>query len=363
MRIDAGVIEKKLNLVIAAFQKVLYEEDAIFIKNMEQNNLGKDDIGKYRHWEWTQGVGLYGLWKLFERTGDRRYFTMITEYYDKQLAKGLPSKNINTVTPLLTLSYLYEYTKRPEYLEVCLEWAGWIMDGLPRTEEGGFQHITSDSVNAQELWDDTLFMTVLFLTNLGRILDRRDYLEEAKYQFLLHVNYLADKKSGLWYHGWVFGENHNFTGAFWGRGNCWVTIAIPIFLAMIGPERSVGRFLTATLERQVRSLEKLQDPGGMWHTLLDDPASYVEASATSGFAYGILFAVRSGLIDRRYEACAFRALAPILDCIDDEGIVRQVSYGTAMGRKTKAFYKQIPIRPMPYGQAIAILFLMEMAWP
>ena len=34
-------------------------------------------------------------------------------------------------------------------------------------------------------------------------------------------------------------------------------------------------------------------------------------------------------------------------------------YGTAMGRETKDFYKQIPLRQMPYGQAMAMLFLME----
>ena len=53
------------------------------------------------------------------------------------------------------------------------------MDSFPRTKEGGFQHITSDTLNEQELWDDTLFMTVLFLANMGRILNKKDYEEEA----------------------------------------------------------------------------------------------------------------------------------------------------------------------------------------
>ena len=30
-----------------------------------------------------------------------------------------------------------------------------------------------------------------------------------------------------------------------------------------------------------------------------------------------------------------------------------------MGRESKDFYKQIPLIPMPYGQALAILFFME----
>ena len=60
-----------------------------------------------------------------------------------------------------------------------------------------------------------------------------------------------------------------------------------------------------------------------------------------------------------YRANAMRALQPVLDCIDEKGVVQQVSYGTPMGRESKDFYKQIPLHPMPYGQAMAILFLME----
>lgn len=49
-------------------------------------------------------------------------------------------------------------------------------------------------------------MTVLPLAKIGKLLNRLDYLEEAKHQFLIHIKYLQDKKSGLWYHGWTFEE-------------------------------------------------------------------------------------------------------------------------------------------------------------
>ena len=54
-----------------------------------------------------------------------------------------------------------------------------------------------------------------------------------------------------------------------------------------------------------------------------------------------------------------RAADPILDYISEDGVVNQVSYGTPMGRISRDFYKEIELRPMPYGQALAILFLME----
>ena len=202
-------------------------------------------------------------------------------------------------------------------------------------------------------------MTVMFLALMGEIEDNDEYREEARYQFLLHIKYLVDHKTGLLYHGWTFEGNHNFAEALWGRGNCWFTIAVPEYLEVAKVTGADKRFLIEALVAQVEALAKFQDEGGMWHTLVDDPSSYLEASATCGFAYGILKAVRLGLIDKKYQEVGLKALEPILKLIDKDGTVNQVSYGTPMGRESKDFYKGIEIRPMPYGQALAMLFLLE----
>lgn len=353
------VIGEKLSKVTEAFCPILYEDDEIFLQNMRGKALPEADIRKYQHWEWTQGVGLYGLWKLFMATREEKYLDILIRYFENQLAIGFPELNVNTVTPFLTMSYLGEYLDSERYLAPCRESAEWIMEHFPRTEEGGFQHMTSDCVNDQELWDDTLFMCVLFLANMGRIEGNRRYADEAQYQFLIHAKYLADTKSGLWYHGWTFKGRHNFAGAFWARGNCWITVAVPELLETIACEPAVRRTLTQLLVNQIDGLKRYQDASGMWHTLIDDADSYVEASASCGFGYGILRAVRAGLIGREYEAVALKALEPILNCVAEDGVVHQVSYGTAMGRESKEFYKKIELKPMPYGQALAMLFLAE----
>lgn len=352
-------IKEKLVKLTDAFRPILYEDDEVFLHNMEGRNLAGDDVRRYQHWEWTQGVGVYGLWKLFERTGDRAYLEVLVKYFDQQLETGFPALNVNTITPFLTMSYVGEHLREEKYLAPCRESAEWIMERFPRTEEGGFQHMTSDTLNDQELWDDTLFMTVLFLANMGRIEGKQAYIDEAQYQFLLHAKYLVDKKTGLWYHGWTFQGRHNFARALWGRGNCWITIAIPEFLRMAPCAAPVKRTLTQLLLNQAEGLKRYQSESGMWHTLIDEASSYVEASASCGFAYGILRAVHTGLIDASYEAVALKALEPVLKCIGEDGVVRQVSYGTAMGRESKDLYRNVPLKPMPYGQALAMLFLSE----
>ncbi len=357
--VQRTAIEEKLARLVEAFCPILYEDDEIFLRNMKDRNLAGDDIRRYQHWEWTQGVGLYGLWKLFVDSKDQKYLDILTKFFDSQLEIGFPALNVNTMAPFLTMSYVGEYLHSERYLAPCRESAAWIMEHFPRTQEGGFQHMTSDTLNDQELWDDTLFMTVLFLANMGRIEGKQEYIREAQYQFLLHAKYLADEKTGLWYHGWTFNGCHNFAAAFWGRGNCWVTIAIPEFLQMVACDPDVKQRLTEILLAQIESLLHYQNENGMWHTLIDDPGSYVEASATCGFAYGILRAVHTGLIDEKYAAAAWKALTPIMGYISDEGVVHQVSYGTPMGRESKDFYKNIELKSMPYGQALAMLLLIE----
>lgn len=353
------ILDEKISIMLKAFCTILYEDDTTFLENMKQSNLAGDDVKKYQYWEWTQGVGLFGIWKLFEYEGDGKYLNLLKKYYDRQIEIGFPALNINTAAPYLAMSYYAEYTQEEKYMRPCIETAKEIMDSLPRTEEGGLQHLTSDCINSQELWDDTLFMAVLFLANMGRILGEKRYLEEAQYQFLIHTKYLSDRETGLWYHGWTFIEKHNFAGAYWGRGNCWITMAIPEFLSIVECPPSVRMFLVETLKRQVESLKRFQSDTGMWHTLVDDPTSYLEASATCGFAYGILRAVKMELLESDYLEVAKKALTPIIECISEDGVVHQVSYGTPMGRTTQNFYKEIELKPMPYGQALAILFLME----
>lgn len=318
------------------------------------------DTKGWNDWEWTHGIGLYGLYRLYEQTGDAAVLQIMLDWFANRFEAGTPTKNINTVSPFLTLANLYEYTGDATYLPYLDTWAEWLMDGLPRTEEGGFQHIVFNDENPQELWDDTLMMSVLPLARIGLLLDRPHYIEEARKQFLIHIKYLFDKKTGLWFHGWNFIGRHNFADALWARGNCWVTIAIPEFIEMLDlpPEDALRRFLIETLEAQVKALAEHQHESGLWRTLINDPTSYLEASATAGFAYGILKAVRKRYLPAEYEAMAIRALKGVLAHINEDGELTQVSFGTPVF-DTLQGYRDIPLTSMPYGQSMAILALGE----
>ena len=58
--------------------------------------------------------------------------------------------------------------------------------------------------------------------------------------------------------GWTFDGRHHFSKARWGRGNCWVTVAIPDFIEMLDlpPSDGLRQFLTTSLVAQIDALVK-----------------------------------------------------------------------------------------------------------
>lgn len=335
------------------------DETGEFILKLEDGR--EIDTKGWAGWEWTHGIGLYGLLKYHQLTRDQTAKSIIDRWFADRLSEGTPTKNINTVAPFLTLACLYEMEGRMEIRPYLEQWAEWIMYKMPRVQEGGLQHIVYNNVNHEQMWDDTLMMSVLPLAKIGLVLGRPEFVEEAKFQFLTHIQYLMDTKSGLWFHGWTFDGNHNFADALWARGNSWATIAIPEFIEMLDLKDGdpIRRQLVSTLSRQADALRELQDrKTGMWHTLLDDPSSYVEASATAGFAYGLMKAVRLRYLDDSYDIVAKNAVKAVVDNINSNGELLNVSFGTAMGHNLD-FYKEIPRTSMPYGQAMAMLCLSE----
>jgi len=318
------------------------------------------DDKSWNVWNWPQGVGLYGIYKYWRLTKDEKALTIVNDWFERQMLEGAPPKNVNTMAPLLTMAFLYEDTKDSRYVPYLEDWAEWVMYEMPRTQENGLEHMTYGPSNTEQLWDDTLMMTVLPLAKIGMLFNRPEYIEEAKRQFLLHIKYLADKKTGLWFHGWNFEECHNYAEALWGRGNCWITIAIPEIIEILELQKGdfFREFLVGTLQRQIATLKELQHESGLWHTVLNDESSYLEASATAGFAYGMLKAVNKRYVSPDYREVALKAIKGLLPEISETGAVAKVSIGTGMGDNLD-FYKEIGITEMPYGQSLVALALAE----
>ncbi|MCM3781496.1 glycoside hydrolase family 88 protein [Neobacillus mesonae] len=360
---DKNELISKLNLITHKLMSLERPSNEQELRQMgedaERRGYFARDFGM-EEWDWPQGVGLYGLSKIGHYFNDDRYASYAVPWLQKQLNKGLPSRNINTTAPLLSLMDLQEAQK------LSHEWIDWLMNGLPRTEEDGYQHVTTGAASSEitlhenEIWIDTLFMAILFTAKMGVRYDIENWRRTSIHQLLVHIKYLYDKNTGLFYHGWHFGERHNFSEAFWCRGNSWFALGLPEYLDLMRPHLDEGVFLylQQTFQAQVNSLLTLQDESGLWHTLLDDQDSYTETSGSAAIAAGILLGVRKGLLPASYKQAALKTVRAVIERVDEDGVVQGVSGGTPIG-SAKEDYKNIIIAPMAYGQALAIVLLGE----
>jgi unsaturated rhamnogalacturonyl hydrolase len=347
-------IREKLDLIVAGMTGL--RDDGRFSEPNLDGTAG--DYISFDSWEWPQGVGLYGLVRLWQFTGRTEFKTLIEEWYAARIEAGLPSLNVNTTAPMLALSVLWSETRDPRWQKPLDDWATRVMAEMGRTEEGAFEHHVSDKVNDDELWDDTLYMAALFLASYGQASGRQELVDEAARQFLVHTRYLADTRTGLWFHGWTFQGRHNFAEARWARGNAWITAGMLDLFDLAEMPKPVKDYLLGVLVAQVNALLPLQAPSGAWRTLLDDPSSYEEISATAGIGYGLLKGFRLGLGTPAWREAGLKAVQAVMDNIDATGTVLNVSYGTRMGHDLQ-FYRDIPIQPTGYGQALSILCLSE----
>ncbi|MCD7957482.1 MAG: glycoside hydrolase family 88 protein [Lachnospiraceae bacterium] len=362
LRKTEAVMDKLIHLGGADYEsdKSISLEEAIRTGNVNR------DFG-IEEWDWPQGVGLFGLSMLQDYYGDKRFLDFFENWYESNLKRGLPSRNINTTAPYLTLLQIMDYLPEKEkYEQMCKEQADWLIRELPKTKEGGFQHVTSGIgnrnaviLNESELWLDTIFMAVLFLWRMGLRYQNETWKSEAEYQVLLHIKYLYNKTNGLFYHGFSFNRADNFGGVFWCRGNSWFTLGITLFLENRDElTASTRRYIETTFRTHTEALRELQAQDGLYHTILDDPESYEEASGSAAITAGIIRGIRLGILDDSFKSMADLGIQGIADSIAEDGTVLKVSAGTAMGMNSE-HYKGIQVRPMAYGQSLALIALCE----
>ena len=348
---DSSLLASKLQALYQAI--IAIREDDAYLKSI--GAYGSDM--SIELWDWSQGVGLYGIWRLYESTGEPRYLDYLHGWYARHIAEAAV-KNVNHVAPMLTLVSMCQTQADARWQALIQEYGDWLMHELIRTEMGGFTHTTATRNNEQQLWVDTLFMSGLFLAKAGRLLARRDWCDEVRYQFLLHAQFLIEPARGLWRHGWHFAEKHHFSGALWGRGNGWAALTAIELLDILSDPCPAQRLLIQNYQRHCQALLAMQADNGMWHTLLNDRDSYQEASATAAIACALLKGARLGVLDKRYQQAGLHALHAVLSRINPEGELADVSSGTPVFHTVQE-YKDVPIKQRSYGQSLAMLALAE----
>lgn len=324
----------------------------------DRTMMGNDEWSmRLDRWDWNPGVGMYGLWAACEATGRKDIYDFLVRWVDTYGGCLYETQTINSIAPMLTVLELYIKTRDEKYKTLCQWAARWLTDKAARTCDGGFEHtVTEDVAFSGQMWADTLFMACIFLARYGRVTRDEECLALALHQLYLHHNYLKDRQTGLFYHGWDGTARNFMSGAIWGRANAWITAATVEILECTGLNSGEARAVMASLEEQLQALKKYQRENGSFGTVITEVKSYDETSAAAGISCGISRGIDSGLLGREYLPMAEKAFQYTLSRINERGEAEGVSGGTPVMPALKDYYT-IPCYPSLYGQGLALLAL------
>lgn len=308
--------------------------------------------------DWVPGVGLYGIWKAWEVTGKDEYLDFLTDWAGKHLEDAYRQKTVNSTAPMIAILELYKKSGKEAYRKVCQDMAEYVLKEAPLTIDGGLEHtVTENASFDNQMWADTLFMVCIFMARFGRLTGNRSYTEFASDQLVLHYRYLWDEETGLFYHGWDGTSRTHLSSIHWGRANAWIIYSTVEILNEVG-EFEERDDVIRKLQRHASSLTRLQRDNGLFGSILDDPTSYDELSASAGIACGIKRGIRFGYVDGSLENAARRVYKVLPQYVDETGTVQGVSGGTPI-MKTAKEYRDIPVIPTLYGQALTCLALAD----
>ena len=301
-------------------------------------NVTYDSLSPNQRWNYEQGLMLVALRRMWQYTNDRRYFDFIKGNVDQFVEESGSIKtykyedfNLDNVAIGRELLTVYEATKEKKYKSAA-DTLRKQLQNQPRTKEGGFWH---KQIYPYQMWLDGLFMAEPFYAWYALMTkEARDYNDIVN-QFVFIYKHTRDPKTGLLYHGWDESRQQRWadpkTGCsphFWGRAIGWYEMALVDVLDILPKDYARRKELLLILKDVSATLLKFQDKKThLWYQVLDQgtrEGNYLEASASSMFAYAFARGANRGYLDKSYLATAkntFKGIVKNLVTVDKNGFL------------------------------------------
>lgn len=225
-------------------------------------------------YDWPTAIFLYGA-ELYAKNVGEGLSEKLDPYYDS-LAEKIPTIRDPDKASLSLPASVRKTPSGKKIMDASLKF----FSEEPRNSLGIIDHVGSrgflGSLYPSSVWADSLIMSSLnqfYLATTDK--EKKEILKEA----LVILSSLRSSTPGLFSHAYYPKMGWRFPLEFhWARGNLWVAM----FLTEVSANDE--KFLPL-LEEEIAALKKLYVPGKGLRTLLDDPSSPFESSATALFGY------------------------------------------------------------------------------
>lgn len=206
--------------------------------------------------------------------------------------------------------------------------------GLAKADAQWETPLTNGLTRETRWWVDDAWMVGSLQIQAFRATKSPQYADHVATQLAAYLDNLQET-NGLFFHG----PSAPF---YWARGNGWVAAALAEVLISLPQTHPKYDRLMAGYKKMMAGLKIYQAPSGLWHQLIDDPASFEETSGTAMFTYAMIVGVKHGWLDAAaYSDSARRGWLALCKNIDDQGNLHEICVGTNKSND-KQFYLDRP---------------------
>ena len=210
--------------------------------------------------------------------------------------------------------YAAQVTNDPSIQAAAEKMLNYLLTQAPKTEKGTLHHITT----MPQVWIDSMYMAPPFLAVAG-------HPQEAVKQIEGFRELLWLPEKGLFAHIWDEGKQRFEREACWGVGNGWAAAGMTRVIralpeAMQNEKQRLIQYVQAVLDGCLAH----QRADGLFHDVVDDPASFVETNLAQMLAYMIYRGVAGGWLGTTYLEAADRMRQAAHSKVDEYGLVQEV---------------------------------------
>ena len=358
--------------------------DCSGVTNCFSLNYGTAPAGPApKYWEYTYGVPLYAVQKLYERTGQARYLQYVKKYVDRYVdAAGVitypgdPTTQ-DIIQPSILLFGVYKATQDPRYL-TAMATTRRTFKAIAKNSAGAFWHKPS---YPNQQWLDGIYMAEPFIAKYGALYanqaipgDATDCFNTATSQIKLLAQHAFSVDKSLYFHAWNGAADGKWLGlnppskvppldgtvvspVLWSRSIAWYIAGIVDVLDDLPGDHPDRAQLISIVNNMAVGLKRFQDSqSGLWYQVIDVmngplPATggypgeavvavpnWLETSTSAIFAYSLAKAVRMGYLPATYLAVAKSAWLGVKAKIDLPAGGMVNIHGTVVGMSVGGTY-------------------------
>ncbi|MGP8198229.1 MAG: glycoside hydrolase family 88 protein [Limisphaerales bacterium] len=262
---------------------------------------------------WEQGVLAVAF---LEEGDDELVIQMAKASLIYKTKDGVPAASGGApVDPLMAGEAIWraaQFTGDPALQKAVTNMLDYALKLAPRAADGTVFH------TGQTIWSDSFHTSPPFLAVAG-------HYDEAILQLEGHRQRLWNPDKKLLSHIWDEGKRQFQDKTFWGGGQGWAAAGLTRVIRALPENRNADRArLAGYLKELIDGCLAHQCASGLFHNVVDDPASFEETNLAQMLAYSIYESVRGGWLPQQYLVAADRMRLAARVRVDADGFVQGV---------------------------------------